>query len=129
MNTPNNEIFKRYLELVRRYRPNAPLFVREVLGVDPDPWQVEFLEAISRGERKISVRSGHGVGKSTVASWAMIWYMLTRGPAKIVVTAPTSSQLYDALFAELKRCVKELPNAWGDRLEVKTDRIEMRAAP
>lgn len=129
MNTPNNEIFKRYLELVRRYRPNAPLFVREVLGVDPDPWQVEFLEAISRGERKISVRSGHGVGKSTVASWAMIWYMLTRGPAKIVVTAPTSSQLYDALFAELKRWVKELPNAWGDRLEVKTDRIEMRAAP
>jgi hypothetical protein len=105
------------------------LFVREVLGVDPDPWQVEFLEAISRGERKISVRSGHGVGKSTVASWAMIWYMLTRGPAKIVVTAPTSSQLYDALFAELKRWVKELPNAWGDRLEVKTDRIEMRAAP
>jgi len=87
------------------------------------------LEAISRGERKISVRSGHGVGKSTVASWAMIWYMLTRGPAKIVVTAPTSSQLYDALFAELKRWVKELPNAWGDRLEVKTDRIEMRAAP
>lgn len=129
MNTPNNEIFKRYLELVRRYRPNAPLFVREVLGVDPDPWQVEFLEAISCGERKISVRSGHGVGKSTVASWAMIWYMLTRGPAKIVVTAPTSSQLYDALFAELKRWVKELPNAWGDRLEVKTDRIEMRAAP
>jgi len=129
MNTPNNEIFKRYLELVRRYRPNAPLFVREVLGVDPDPWQVEVLEAISRGERKISVRSGHGVGKSTVASWAMIWYMLTRGPAKIVVTAPTSSQLYDALFAELKRWVKELPNAWGDRLEVKTDRIEMRAAP
>jgi phage terminase large subunit len=129
MNTPNNEIFKRYLELVRRYRPNAPLFVNEVLGVDPDPWQVEFLEAISRGERKISVRSGHGVGKSTVASWAMIWYMLTRGPAKIVVTAPTSSQLYDALFAELKRWVKELPNAWGDRLEVKTDRIEMRAAP
>jgi hypothetical protein len=105
------------------------LFVREVLGVDPDPWQIEFLEAISRGERKISVRSGHGVGKSTVASWAMIWYMLTRGPAKIVVTAPTSSQLYDALFAELKRWVKELPNAWGDRLEVKTDRIEMRAAP
>jgi hypothetical protein len=129
MNTPNNEIFKRYLELVRRYRPNAPLFVREVLGVDPDPWQIEFLEAISRGERKISVRSGHGVGKSTAASWSMIWFILTRGPAKVVVTAPTSSQLYDALFAELKRWVKELPNAWGDRLEVKTDRIEMRAAP
>jgi hypothetical protein len=125
----NNEIYRKYRELVLRYRKNAPLFVREVVGVEPDPWQDEFLQAVSNGERKISVRSGHGVGKSTAASWSMIWFILTRGPAKVVVTAPTSSQLYDALFAELKRWVKELPNAWGDRLEVKTDRIEMRAAP
>ncbi len=125
----NNEIYRKYRELVLRYRKNAPLFVREVIGVEPDDWQEEFLEAISRGERKISVRSGHGVGKSTAASWAMIWFILTRGPAKVVVTAPTSSQLYDALFAEIKRWIKELPNAWGDRLEMKTDRIEMRAAP
>ena len=35
----NNEIYKRYLELVLRYRPNAPLFVREVLGVSPYTWK------------------------------------------------------------------------------------------
>jgi len=86
------------------------------------------LNAVARGERKISIRSGHGVGKSTGGSWAMLWYLLTRYPVKVVVTAPTSSQLYDALFAELKRWVKELPPAVQELLDVKQERIELRAS-
>ena len=92
-----------------RYHDDPVLFVREVLGVDPDTWQMLFLEAVARGDRKISVRSGHGVGKSTASSWAMLWFFLTRSPVKIVVTAPTSAQLFDAMFAELKRWIGELP--------------------
>ena len=57
-----------FSQWVQRYQPDPVLFVREVLGVDPDPWQVNFLGAIARGDRKIRVRSGHGVGKSTEAA-------------------------------------------------------------
>jgi len=45
------------------------------------------------------------------------------------VTAPTSGQLFDALFAELKRWVNELPPALKEALTVKSDRIEFNAAP
>jgi hypothetical protein len=45
-----------------------------------------------------------------------------------VVTAPTSAQLYDALFAELKRWVKELPQPVQDLLDVKQERIELKAS-
>ena len=117
-----------FIEFIKKYRDNPVLFVREVLGVEPDAWQVEFLNAVARGERKISIRSGHGVGKSTGGSWAMLWYLLTRYPVKVVVTAPTSSQLYDALFAELKRWVKELPPAVQELLDVKQERIELKAS-
>ena len=96
-------------EFVLRYKDDPVLFVREVLGAEPYDYQAEFLEAIARGERKMSVRSGHGTGKSTSASWAMLWFVLLRFPNKVVVTAPTSSQLFDALFAELKRWINELP--------------------
>ena len=58
----------------------------------------------------------------------MLWYLLTRHPVKVVVTAPTSSQLYDALFAELKRWVKELPPAVQELLDVKQERIELKAS-
>ena len=90
-------------EFARAYYSDPVKFVREMLGVEPLPYQIEFLEALANGERKISIRSGHGTGKSTAASWAMLWFMLLRFPNKVVVTAPTSGQLFDALFAELKR--------------------------
>lgn len=116
-------------EFVRTYYKNPVGFVREILGVEPLPYQAEFLEAIATGERKISIRSGHGTGKSTAASWAMLWFLLLRFPNKVVVTAPTSGQLFDALFAELKRWVNELPEALKSMLVVKGDRVELAAAP
>lgn len=116
-------------EFLATYTHEPVRFVREVLGVPPDKWQAEFLTAIARGHRRISVRSGHGVGKSTAAAWAMLWWLITRYPLKIVVTAPTSSQLYDALFAEVKRWVKELPKILSELIEVKQDRLELKASP
>lgn len=118
-----------FVEFVMAYRDDPVRFVREVLGVEPDAWQAEMMEQVSRGNRRLSIRSGHGVGKSTGASWLMLWYLLTRYPVKVVVTAPTSSQLFDALFAELKRWIKELPPALQDLLNVKSDRVELVARP
>jgi phage terminase large subunit len=117
-----------FIQFITLYRKDPVLFVKEVLGVEPDEWQMDFLNAVATGERKISIRSGHGVGKSTTASWAMLWFLLTRYPVKVVVTAPTSAQLYDALFAELKRWVKELPQPVQDLLDVKQERIELKAS-
>lgn len=117
-----------FIQFITLYRADPNLFVKEVLGVEPDEWQKDFLSAVASGERKISIRSGHGVGKSTTASWAMLWFLLTRYPVKVVVTAPTSAQLYDALFAELKRWVKELPQPIQDLLDVKQERIELKAS-
>lgn len=118
-----------FVDFIKKYRHDPVSFVKDVFKADPDEWQSEFLEAISDNNRRISVRSGHGVGKSTAASWAMLWYLLTRYPVKVVVTAPTSSQLFDALFAEIKRWVKEMPKALQELLEVKSDRIELRPSP
>lgn len=116
------------IDFVQRYKKKPALFVQEVLGVEPLPYQAEFLEAIASGERKISIRSGHGTGKSTAASWAMLWYFLMHYPNKVVVTAPTSSQLFDALFAELKRWINELPEGLHSILNVKSDRVEHMSA-
>ena len=115
-------------EFVKEYRDDPVKFVVEVLGAKPLPYQAEFLQAIADGERKMSVRSGHGTGKSTSASWAMLWYVLLRFPNKVVVTAPTSGQLFDALFAELKRWINELPPQLKPMLTVKSDRVELAAA-
>lgn len=118
-----------FIEFIDKYRDDPVSFVREVLGVEPDEWQVEFLEAISRGERRLAVRSSHGVGKSTTSSWAAIWYLLTRYPVKIVITAPTSAQLFDALYAELRSQIGRLPEFLQALLDVTTDRVVLKADP
>ena len=116
-------------EFTAAYYDDPVRFVREMLGADPFPYQEEFLRALAAGERKMSVKSGHGTGKSTTASWAMLWFLLLRYPVKVVVTAPTSSQLFDAMFAELKRWINELPRELQELLNVKSDRVELVRAP
>jgi len=118
-----------FVEFLRRYRDQPVLFVREVFGVTPDAWQGEMMMAVATGSRRLSVASGHGVGKSSGASWMMLWYLLTRYPVKIVCTSPTSAQLFDALFAECRRWINEMPDQLKELLIVKSDRIELAAAP
>ena len=48
---------------------NPLIFVRDVLGATPEPWQAEALEAVGRHDR-VSIRSGHGVGKTTLRELA-----------------------------------------------------------
>ena len=120
--------------IVESYRGRPIAFVEDLLLRNhPDfkleDWQRRFLKAVARGERRISVRAGHGVGKSAACSFAAIWFMFTRYPFKGIVTAPTQSQLFDALFSEIKRWINELPQFMRDQIEVFSDRIELKASP
>jgi len=111
------------------YRDKPVDFVKNVLGAKPLPWQEEFLAAIAKGERRISVRAGHGVGKSTACAWALIWHATTRFPQKSVLTAPTAAQLFDALYSELKAWVNKLPEFLRSLFDIFSDRIQLKDAP
>lgn len=118
-----------FVAFIERYENDPVGFVENVLEAKPLGWQKDFLNALARGERRISVRAGHGVGKSTACSWALIWHMTTRYPQKAVVTAPTSAQLFDALYSELKTWINKLPPVLRESFEVFSDRVVLRGAP
>jgi len=82
------------------YRNDPVGFVRDVLCAEPDPWQVDVLMALAEG-KNVAVRSGHGTGKSTVASWAVLWWLCNFDNAKVPCTAPTEHQLSDLLWSEM----------------------------
>ena len=114
-----------FVQFLKTYKNNPTLFCEKILGITPDELQNELMNAIVEGERKISVRSAHGVGKSSVASWIMIHTLLTHLDCKIICTAPTSSQLFDALFAEVKKWCNEMPESLQHLIDIKSDRIEL----
>lgn len=116
-------------EFLGRYKDDWVLLVREVLGFDPDADQTAILQAINRGERRISIRSGHGTGKTTTLALATVCHALTRFPQVTVATAPTSSQLFDALAAQTKSWFKKLPQPLLDCFDIKSESIHHKAAP
>jgi hypothetical protein len=85
--------------------------------------------AIARGERRIAIRSGHGVGKTTTLAWAIVWWICTRFPQKTVCTAPTQDQLFDALAAETKTWLAKLPAALRERFEILAESIFLKPTP
>jgi phage terminase large subunit len=143
MTTPVGTENNPFIEFRRRYQNNAELFVREVLnfpnddekaeGKDLYPWQREALAAydragLSRANSRISIRSGHGVGKTTLLAW-MLWHrILFRFPQKTAVTAPSEKQLFGALWAEFETWQKRLPRALKGLVEIKSDVAELVAA-
>lgn len=123
-----------FLEFVDRYGPPAGeegpvLFCREVFAIEPDPWQEKVLRAYGRGEPRISIRACHGPGKTLIAA-VLAWHQLTtRFPQATVATAPSKSQLEDALFKEMESLAARLPQPIRDLYEIKRNRIELLAAP
>ena len=116
-------------QFIATYRDDPVGFVKIVLGATPDVWQAQVMKDVARGERRISVRAGHGVGKSTFCAWLSIWHMVTKYPQKTVMTAPTAGQLFDALFAEIKFWINRLPEPIRALFEMTSEKVTLKAAP
>ncbi len=111
---------------IARYGRAPIAFVREVLGAEPDPAQIPILRALAHGHTRISVRSGHGVGKTALAAWVTVWFISTRAPFKVAITAPTAPQLFDALWPEVLKWMQRLPIAWRGLFDITSDRIALK---
>lgn len=107
--------------------PNG--FSREVLGIVPDPWQEKANRAIAHGHKRVAIRSGHGVGKTTWLAATVVWFACTRIPFRVGITAPSAPQLNDALLASVRGMFRSLPPAWADLFDVDSDRIKLKSAP
>lgn len=113
------------LEQLENWRADPVLFVRDAFNVQPSQWQAEALRALA-SEDYMAIRSGHGVGKSTFLSWAILWFISTRFPVKIPCTAPTGHQLNDILWAELALWLGMMPDPLKSQFNLNTERLAMR---
>lgn len=89
-----------------RYVNDIPLFVQEVLGANPRPYQERVLRGLTEHRRQC-VRSLHGVGKSTLASWVVLWALTCLGDdTKVIITAGSWQQLQHYFMQEVHKWVR-----------------------
>lgn len=62
-----------------------------------------------KGVNRISIASGHGIGKSAILAMLILWYMFCHKDAQVPCTAPTSEQMYDVLWKELSIWLSRMP--------------------
>lgn len=106
-------------------------FVTGVLGVErPETWQLEVLEALRDGKRRISIRSGHGVGKTTLHAWLVLYALLCLGEdTKVPIAAGSRDQLRDTIQPEIAKWHAKLPMMLKAELVVDVERISVKSAP
>lgn len=129
MSSQDSAAIKRAIE---RWRAGGPaLFAQEVLGADPTPQQWEASRAIVE-KRRVTIRSGHGTGKSAFMAWCVLWFVTVYFPCKIPCTAPTSHQLSDILWAEIAKWHRKMSQAMPElagEFEWSAERFSVREFP
>jgi phage terminase large subunit len=104
-------------------------FCEDIFGVQLEDWQAEVMRSVIAGERRVSIRSGHGVGKTGLFGMLSVYGMVFHERINIVATAPSKPQLEDGLFAQIKIWFSRLPAALRGLFDVKADRIVRIASP
>jgi phage terminase large subunit len=128
-----------YRLLRMHWRHDPVRYARERLGLPPTWQQEAMLRAIAPDGAKVSVRAGHGLGKSSTLAAVIWWFLETRDFAKVPCTGPSSHQLRDVLWSELAKWRRSAdavsqtrgdhPRLWLSRLfESTTERVYDRAA-
>ncbi len=97
------------LQLVKLASPYDLLYGCEY---GPDLWACDFLSELGEQVKlrgfdgvhavdpiQFAISSGHGIGKSAMAAWLVLWVMSTRPFSKGVVTANTAEQLSSKTWA------------------------------
>ena len=80
----------------------------------PDTWQIEVMEEIGEAVKTgmtvqdalpvlEAVASGHGIGKTALIAWIILWFIATRQHPQIIVTAGKKDQLTGKTWRELAK--------------------------
>lgn len=78
---------------------------------------------------RISIVSGHGIGKSTLLSWLILWFLFCHLYSQVACTSPSKEQMYDVLWKELKKWIDKMPDPWKSVYVWETSHIRMSEAP
>jgi hypothetical protein len=102
-----------YAAFQQTYWNDPASFVRDCVvwkpGETPAPYQLEVISALP-ARRRVAAIGPHGLGKSTLSAWLILWYALTRDGRdwKIATTASAWRQLTEYLWPEVHKWARRL---------------------
>jgi len=135
------------VEIYKKWQKSPRQFVCDMWGLKVErdnakfvkgkhiTWQQDdILEAVekainNKSFKRIAIKSGHGIGKSTCLAWLILWFLFCYLDAQIPCTAPTENQMYDVLWKELAKWLKLMPIQIQGLYEWSNTYIRIRERP
>ena len=134
------------VEIYKKMQKSPLFFVECMWGLIPErdnskfikgkhlTWQQHDIllaveEALKGGKKRISVRSGHGIGKSTTLAMLILWYLFCYKDAQVPCTAPTSDQIHDILWKEVAKWLNLMPQPVREKYEWTNGYIRITESP
>lgn len=126
-----------YAEFKAKYRDDPAGFVLDCFswrdGKGPTAYQLEILRAIP-DKKRVCVRGPHGLGKTALSAWLVLWFALTRDGEdwKMPTTAGAWRQLTKFLWPEIHKWARALKwdvigrMPFDDRLELQTMGLKLQ---
>jgi len=87
--------------ILEQCRDDPQFFIENILGWKPWGKQREIIEAF-RTERRITIKSGHGVGKTKLMAGLILQYLFTRPDTMVVTTAPSWTLVETVLWGQIR---------------------------
>jgi hypothetical protein len=108
----------------------------------PEPWQRDILERLGKSllsdssgvlspseALRIAVASGHGIGKSALVAWIILWALSTLRDTRGIVSANTEGQLRTKTWPELAKWYGLCLNrSWFERGRIRLRRFRRHPA-
>jgi len=96
-----------YGKLRAVWRTSPETYARQRLGMNPTKQQLRLLESISKPGAKVSVRAGHGTGKTGGTAVTVFWHLECFEFSRTIITAPSANQLHGVLWAEMSKWMRK----------------------
>lgn len=91
------------------WRRSSVKFATDNFNFQPDPWQIEAMQAWDRGDQRIALQACKGPGKTALLA-ILIWHFLaTRLHPKVAATSISGDNLSDGLWTELSKWQQRSP--------------------
>ncbi len=100
----------------QKYLNRPADFVREVLGEEPLPWQIEWFDTVM-GHSRVATRSGQKTGKTKAVIWLALYIYCTYADAQIIVTATQKPQVKGVLWKQLEDTIRLARRRKGFEIE------------
>lgn len=114
------------IQLYYHSRPKE--FFEDILRVELDEQQIEFLQKIKPGCR-VCVKSSKGTGKTFLIAGLTLWFILCHPQVNIRTLSPSYDQLIDVYMREISMHHNRMLPEIAALIEVKYDKVELKDDP